>query len=191
MNKQEAANFLGVGVRTLERWASEKDKLGYSLKKNENNRDYVDYNDDDLKRLKQEMQNEVIIPRTEKDGSSFLAIGGEGYGEEGLYERFDKLIGVLGAIESALQSVSLPVLVEAIAHSSQAAQNRKLPIDKLLTLSLKEASKLSCVSYNQLNKDVKSGKLNVIKIGRGRRVRRQDLETYVNSLYDKVNDNHV
>ena len=57
-----------------------------------------------------------------------------------------------------------------------------VPIYHKLTLSIAEASAMSGISRPRLRQAVKEGKLTTQVIGRGYRVKRIDLETYVGNL---------
>ena len=57
-----------------------------------------------------------------------------------------------------------------------------IPIHHKLTLSLAEASALAGISRSRLHQAIKDGILTVQILGRGYRVKRTDLEDYVDSL---------
>jgi excisionase family DNA binding protein len=77
-----------------------------------------------------------------------------------------------------------PALVELIAALEQAhaARTQPVPVFEKLTLSLAEASQLSGLSRNHLRQAIEEKKLKARIIGRGWRVKREDLEVYVKKL---------
>ena len=67
-------------------------------------------------------------------------------------------------------------------REEQEIDRKSVPIHHLLTLSLAEASALSGISRQRLRAAIKDGTLTAQIIGRGYRVKRTDLEDYVDSL---------
>ena len=67
-------------------------------------------------------------------------------------------------------------------REEQEVDRLTVPIHHKLTLSLAEASALSGVSRQRLRAAIKDGTLTAQIIGRGYRVKRTDLEDYVDSL---------
>ncbi len=65
------------------------------------------------------------------------------------------------------------------AHQTPAIAASDVPLRDKMTLSFKEASRLSGVPENHLRADYSEGKLNGAKIGRGVRVTPETLRKYV------------
>lgn len=87
--------------------------------------------------------------------------------------------------------VSQPDLLEGLNHlvdvvklvrEEQEIDRLIVPIHHKLTLSLDEASALAGISRQRLRQTIKDGKLQAQIIGRGYRVKRTDLEDYVDGL---------
>ncbi len=87
-----------------------------------------------------------------------------------------RLLGLLEGLKG------LRLAVEALREQEESKQSW-VPIEhKLTTLSLAEASALSGISRNRLRQTIFDGKLQAQIIGRGYRMKRTDLEDYVDSL---------
>ena len=71
--------------------------------------------------------------------------------------------------------------MEAI-REEQEVDRLTVPIQYKLTLSIAEASALSGLSRQRLRAAIKDGTLTAQIIGRGYRVKRTDLEDYIDSL---------
>jgi excisionase family DNA binding protein len=161
MNKKQAAEFLGITPRTLERHMS-AGRIAYEMRRGKT--------------------------------------GEEAYFDPASVERFraDHLAPVIpGKVEEASQALATtsPVSLARQAPTSQnghqfaamiaAAINSAPSISDLahkLTLSLVEASRLSGLSRNHLRAAIEAKKLKARIIGRGFRVKREDLDLYVRKL---------
>lgn len=85
------------------------------------------------------------------------------------FEKVQELLNYLKGIES---------------HISQIANPKKdVSIESKLLLTVKEAAMLSNISQENLRKAIKGGALKAGEVGRGLKVRREDLNTYVANLY--------
>ncbi len=168
LNKQQAADFLGVNVRTLERYTQEG-KIGSSYEKGKT-RSVVVYDEEELKAFKAAQETKTYKPavdptptnpdRDEAALSKFV----EGT-QLHLMEGLNHLAEVLKAI-----------------REEQEVDRLTVPIHHKLTLSLAEASALAGISRNRLRAAIKDGTLTAQIIGRGYRVKRTDLEDYVDGL---------
>jgi len=161
MNKKQAAEFLGITPRTLERHMS-AGRIAYEMRRGKT--------------------------------------GEEAYFDPASVERFraDHLSPVIpGKVEEASQALATtsPVSLARQAPTSQnghqfaamiaAAINSAPSISDLahkLTLSLVEASQLSGLSRNHLRAAIEAKKLKARIIGRGWKIKRDDLDLYVKKL---------
>jgi excisionase family DNA binding protein len=85
-------------------------------------------------------------------------------------------------------SRALATLIEAIQRAEQGdrrpdSRSVAVPIESRLTLSMDEANRLSGIPVAQLRAAAKANEITAVKIGRGLRVRRDDLQRYVDSLF--------
>jgi excisionase family DNA binding protein len=169
LTKQQAAEFLGVNVRTLERYTQEG-KIGSRYEKGKT-RSVVVYDEEELRAFKAAQETKTYKPAvdptpTNPDSDSVaLSKFVEGTQQLHLFEGLNHLAEVLKAIREEQSPLRLIV-----------------PIHHKLTLSLAEASALSKISRQRLRAAIKDGTLTAQIIGRGYRVKRTDLEDYVDSL---------
>lgn len=169
LTKQQAAEFLGVNVRTLERYTQEG-KIGGRYEKGKT-RSVLIYDEEELQAFKAAQETTTYKPavdqtptntdRNEAALSKFVEVSQPLHLMEGL----NHLADVLKAI-----------------REEQELDRKSVPIQHKLTLSLAEASALSGISRQRLRQAIKDGTLTAQVIGRGYRVKRTDLEDYVDSL---------
>ena len=169
LNKQQAAEFLGVTVRTLERYTQEG-KIGGRYEKGKT-RTVLVYDSEELRAFKTDLETKTYKPTVDstptnpdKDGAE-LSRFVEGTQQLHLLEGLNHLADVLKAI-----------------REEQEVDRLTVPIHHKLTLSLAEASALSGISRQRLRAAIKDGTLEAHHIGKGYRVKRTDLEDYVDSL---------
>jgi excisionase family DNA binding protein len=164
MNKKEAADYLKVSTRAIERYTS-KGRLTPSYEPGRTGPAPV-YDRAQLDDLRREMESALTAmplkrdkPATSDKGdkSKALAIARQAPG--------DMLVALVAAIEKA-RSEARP----------------QAPLEAKLTLNLQEASALSGLSRGYLLEAIKGKKLKARIIGRGWRVKRDDLDAYVKKL---------
>jgi excisionase family DNA binding protein len=168
MNKQEAAEYLGISVRTLQRLTAQGEISAGEVRGKTGM--VTDYAKEELDRFKQEEERKAqdatryvrphvtpVTPDNATPAQTALALGRAG---------------------------NSPALVELITALEQAhaARTQPVPVFEKLTLSLAEASQLSGLSRNHLRQAIEEKKLKARIIGRGWRVKREDLEAYVKKL---------
>jgi excisionase family DNA binding protein len=156
MNKQEAAEFLGVGVRALERYM-QQGKLGARYEKGKT-RPVAVYDVGELRALKAELDSKLFStrPTVEHPNSA--------NSEQGL--------AVLPG------NSSLPTAPVNFGHFIQALS---MFDERMLTVD--EAAEFSGISANALRRDMKAGLLPRYKgYGRGDRVKRSELRAYIQGL---------
>ena len=169
LTKQEAAEFLGVTVRTLERYTQEG-KIGGRYEKGKT-RSVLVYDEAELQAFKTELEAKIYKPAIDQTPTN---------------SDTDKT--VLSRFVDVPQSLTLPEgldhLVEVLKaiRDEQEVNRLTVPIYHKLTLSIAEASALSGFSRQRLRAAIKEGKLTAQIIGRGYRVKRIDLENYVGNL---------
>jgi excisionase family DNA binding protein len=163
MNKQEACAFLGVSERSLARYA-EQGKIEVVYTKGTRGNIAV-YNDQDLEKLKTELQATTGV-RLAKDQLNSATS--------------DKLatrpVANMAEFFSQLQSHNEAFIASLLPQHHQVA------IESKLTLNLQEAAQLSGLSRNHLREAIREKKLKAKIIGRGWRVKRSDLETYIQKM---------
>lgn len=163
--KAEAAQFLNVSTRTLDRRADEwgLERLAQRGKHGIETHFAVT----ELERVKEELTRTPVQVGRPRAG-----------GEQPAEPQALELAPVAGDARAQL----LALLTEAVSAGQKAAPAVSLS-DKLM-LSIPEAATLSGVPVDKLRADAKGGSLKTIKgVGRGLgKVRREDLEHYVRKL---------
>ncbi len=156
MNKQEAADHLGISIRTLQRLTSQG-KIAARQERGKTGPVTV-YDTEELDRYKRESEEEVtgrvrpsVAPGTPSE-SQALAIR-QPRDLQSLLDLFDRQ--------------RAPTLSD-LAHK--------------LVLTLDEAARLSGLSRGHLRQAISEGKLKGRIIGRGFKVKRSDLDAYVRKL---------
>ncbi len=169
LTKLQAAEFLGVTVRTLERYTQEG-KIGGRYEKGKT-RSVLVYDESELRAFKAELETKTYKPAVnptptnpDKDGTE-LSRFGEGTQIRPLLDGLNHLIDVV-----------------KLVREEQEVDRLTVPIHHKLTLSLAEASALAGISRQRLRQAIKDGTLVAQLIGKGYRVKRTDLEDYVDSL---------
>ena len=174
MNKTEAAAYLGVSVRALERY-TQQSRINVTYAKGKTKPTPV-YDEEELKVFKAELEGKLArrpavereIPPNPSTGEISLA-------------RF----GGTSGLDDARQWLSLVVretVSATLEGQGSGGAPRGVPVFEKLTLSLVEASQLSGLSRNHLRQAIEDKKLKARIIGRGWRVKREDLDAYVKKL---------
>jgi excisionase family DNA binding protein len=160
MNKDQAANFIGVSVRTLQRLTG-KGKIPVSYERGQKG-DEARYDQHDLEAYLQ-TQRPVAIMRPNSDTTSDMA--------DGVTQAM-----TLGATSGAA-GMAGEALIKTLAQMAAPVR-----VSEKFLLSLTEAAQLSGLSRRHLREAIGNGKLKAKIIGRGWRVKREDLESYVKKL---------
>jgi excisionase family DNA binding protein len=160
MNKDEAAAYLGISTRTLERYTS-KGNLQVKYE-GTNKRPIAIYEQEDLDRLKSDLVTPLVKPKIEDDN--------------------------LPATIPDNQNKSLSVVVGAIGEEQQNPLERlvaalsAVPVADKLLLTLPEVQALTGLSRGILKEAIKAGKLKAKIIGKSYRVKRGDVENFISKI---------
>jgi excisionase family DNA binding protein len=183
MNKKEAAELLGVSEKTVERYKS-SGKLSARLKRivgaDGKSRKVLDFNQSDLDRLKRELSGNVVFPeltdghaqtKTQTDTDRQTQIDGANFANNKL---------------STVEQTQTANLFEMIFKSLETISERNLRgsdrFQKLM-LTVDEASAVSGLPKAFLDRAIKKdGALKATKIGGRYRIKRQDLDEFINNL---------
>jgi excisionase family DNA binding protein len=157
MTKKEAADFLGVTIRSIEGYAA-KGKLHPAKAKGERG-DISVYDDDELKRLKAEREQVVYVERPDaaQQTEALTTIA------RTAVTRRTELADLLRLFENARQ----PTIADLAAK----------PL-----LKIEEAQKLTGLSRQTLREAIDKGRLKAKLIGRAYRVKQTDLAEYIKKL---------
>jgi excisionase family DNA binding protein len=173
MNKDDAATFLGISVRTLQRLTSEgvfqtttQGKKGVATYDEDDLRAWREMSEEDRRKAREEAaerrSSTSLSPMTVTPGDSVTStslVATDTHDTTDTRREFARMIG------------------EAVASGSAVAN-----ISHKLVLTLKEASQLAGLSRDHLRGAIESKKLKGRIIGRGFKVKREDLEQYVRKL---------
>jgi excisionase family DNA binding protein len=166
MNKQEACAFLGISERSLARHAAAgKVQVTYTKGRRGN---MAIYDDVDLERLKEELGQPVSIRPANEQALARKPATSDKLATRpaaGLAEFFEQL-----------------QMRDETFITSLLRTQHQVTIENKLTLNLREAAQLSGLSRQRLREAIKAGKLKAKIIGRGWRIKRDDLEAYVRKL---------
>ena len=171
MNKREAAEYLGISTRSVEN-AVAAHRLSVRYEKGKTGEQAV-FDEAELRRYKAELDSRRA-PRTAVERVSAESA-----------EREPRSLVRLSDV------APMPELVLALKSLSESLQTQKAAnshaptisdLANKLTLSLAEAAQLSGLSANHLREAIRAGKLKARIIGRGWRVKRDDLDSYVQKL---------
>jgi excisionase family DNA binding protein len=174
MNKQDAAEYLNISVRTLQRLTTDG-KISVGEVRGRTGL-VTDYTTEDLDHYKQAERE--ANPRA-KDATRYV--------RPHVIPPDTALTSSSEALQRAGSEQGMAMLGKAIADALQAHQTPAIaasdvPLRDKMTLSFKEAAKLSGVPVSHLRAAHTEGSLRGGKIGRGVRVKRDDLEAYVKKL---------
>jgi excisionase family DNA binding protein len=183
MNKKEAAEFLGVSEKTVERYKS-AGKLSARLKRivgaDGKSRKVLDFNQSDMERLQRELSGNVVFPeitdrhaqtetQTDTDGQTQLDTANFAGNELSIYGQ-TPTANLFGIIFKSIETVS-----ERHLQTSNRFQKLVLTVD--------EAAAVSGLPKAYIDRAIKKdGSLKATKIGGRYRIKRQDLDEFINNL---------
>jgi excisionase family DNA binding protein len=177
MNKQEAADYLGVSVRALERYV-QQGRISVKYEKGKT-RPTANFDPTELEAFKVELDQPTIKPAFESRQitTSQQPDTGKLTHNSGEIARFDDVSG-FGEI-SVIEKLS--GIIETLL--GKADTQPLVPIADKLLLTIAEAQALTGLSREFLRDAITSGELKAKLIGKGWRVKRTDLEEYVDKLF--------
>lgn len=170
MNKQEAAEFLGVSVRALERYV-QQGKVGGHYEKGKTRSTLV-FDKAELEAFKAELERKLYKPVVEPSNLDNPATS-------------DTALARLSQSSSIqperVEEEGLSAILEALLeHQSQRIPT---PAHYKLLLTLTDAQALTGLSRVILREAITKGTLKAQIIGRSWRVKRIDLERYIEKLF--------
>jgi excisionase family DNA binding protein len=181
MNKKEVSKFLGVSEKTVERYKS-SGKLSARLKRvigdDGKARKILDFNESDVERLKHNLSSDVVFPSiTDGHPQTKTQTDLDRQTDVDSVNSENKQLAILGQTATVnLFGAILERFEKIIEQNSQANQTPKL------MLTVKEASSISGLPMSYIRQSIKDRILKANRIGGINRIKRQDLEEFVNSL---------
>ncbi|MBW4636291.1 MAG: helix-turn-helix domain-containing protein [Iphinoe sp. HA4291-MV1] len=171
MNKQEAADFLGVSVRALERYV-QQGRISVRYEKGKT-RPTAHFDSSELEVFKTELEQPSYKPAVES-----RQIATEQQPETDKPVLYTGEISEFGEI-SVVDKLSS--IIEALLGKTE--NQPSVPIGDKLLLTLAEAQALTGLSKEILRDAIAQGKLKAKIIGRSWRIKRSDLEQYIATLF--------
>jgi excisionase family DNA binding protein len=160
MNKKDAAAYLGISTRALERHVS-LNHIGVTYHRGKTGDEAV-FDENELEHFKLRLdQKKTPRPAISYDSGESIT------GNSAIVRASDTGLSVLAAImEAARSTPALP----------------SVSIGEKIMLTLADASALTSLSVSHLREALRSGRLKGKIIGRGYRVKRDDLDAYIKRL---------
>lgn len=192
MTKKEAAEFLGVGLRSLERYTSEGRVSARRIRTRTGQ--IADYDEQDLQRLKDEL---FAHHASSSPDLSAISPPGQTGSNSTVRPKLETALVVVGRSDYAKSSHTPPhsampemrlarrgEMTEALVSAKPGLSTPDPFITSIrLVLTIAEASLLTGFSTARIRDAVKTETLKSQRIGRAWRIRRADLEIWVNSLF--------
>jgi excisionase family DNA binding protein len=183
MNKKEAAEFLELSEKTVERYKS-SGKLSARMKRivgaDGKSRKVLDFNQSDLDRLKRELSGNVVFPEL-TDGHAQT----ETQTDTDRQTQLDSANFANNELLTVGQTQTVN-LFEVIFKSLETISERNLRASdrfQKLMLTVDEAAAVSGLPKVFLDRAIKKdGALKATKIGGRYRIKRQDLDEFINNL---------
>ena len=171
MNKKEAAEYLGVSVRAVERYV-QQGKLSVRYEKGKT-RPTANFDQTELEAFKAELNQPTIKPAIESrqtttefnNGTHITDIEPVNVTDFGELNVVDRLAG----------------MVEMLINRRD--NKPTVPIESKILLTLDEAQGLTGLSKGYLREAIQQGKLNAKVIGKSWKVKRSDLDEFVEELF--------
>lgn len=194
MNKQEAAQFLDVSVRALERYTADN-RIAARYEKGKT-RSVLVYDESELERFKAELESATHRPAIQKSapgraGADWTVEANSpniANPASGLASFGDVAPGAVpGALADGAMVPAFMSLLQAVADVAPAlekltAQNEKrgeTPVEAKLLLTLDEAHSLTGLSRATLKSAIDGGQLKARIVGRAWRIKRRDLDSFI------------
>ncbi len=188
MNKQEAADFLGVSVRALERYV-QQGRISVKYEKGKT-RPTANFEQAELEAFREELNQPTVKPAFESrqtatdetrqisSESEYRQIATEQQQETGIAVQTPGEITEFGGIATVDKLASI---IEGLL--SQDNNQSKVAISDKLLLTMAEAQALTGLSREFLKDAIASGELKAKLIGKGWRIKRSDLNEYIDKLF--------
>lgn len=165
MNKQEAAEYLGIGMRSLERYMAQG-RVAFSRQRIKTGEKVV-FAEAELKRFKDELYEPIHQGAIEV--GRVLPVDNSATQREVLVEIGENLRNICESMDSMLEEIK--------------ELRSEVPVHTKSLLSLAEAQRFSGLSRQFLLQAIREGRLCGGKIGKGWRVRRRDLDRFISKLF--------
>ncbi len=183
MNKKEAAEFLELSEKTVERYKS-SGKLSARMKRivgaDGKSRKVLDFNQSDLDRLKRELSGNVVFPElTDRHAQTETQTDTDRQTQLDSANFANNELSTVGQTQTANLFEVIFKSLETISERNLRASDR---FQKLM-LTVDEAAAVSGLPKAFLDRAIKkAGTLKATKIGGRYRIKRQDLDEFIKKL---------
>jgi excisionase family DNA binding protein len=177
MNKQQAAEYLGCSVRQLERYTSEN-RIAARFEKGRTRPTPV-YEETELQRFKTEQERVLHSPTRE------IATQSDNNDKNPLVHGTQPMSQLSQFPPSAAAGVLLGLIEAASTHTQNSNAPRRIDPREAaakLLLTLPEAQALTGLGRNTLRAAIDAGELKAAKVGRGFKIKREELERWIKKL---------
>jgi excisionase family DNA binding protein len=162
MNKKEASEFLGISTRLVEKYASEN-RLGEVTYVRGKTGKQAEYDRKAVENLKTALESpDTAIATKTPDARLFVA----------------QLVEAMANHEQA----NIEAIRGLLSGSGEYPRNASVRISEKILLNLSDCRSLTGLSEATLRDAIKSGELRAKIIGRGWKVKRQDLDEFIKKL---------
>jgi excisionase family DNA binding protein len=162
MNKKEVAAFLGVSIRLVEKYAAEG-RLGKITYIRGKTGKQAEYNQDAVEKLKAVLESpDTALTTNSPDARLFVA----------------QLVEAMASREQA----HVEAIRGLLSGSSEEPRSTSVRVSEKILINLSDCRSLTGLSEATLRDAIKSKKLKAKIIGRGWKVKRQDLDEFINNL---------
>src|SRR5579883_2748009 len=171
MNKQQAAEFLGVSVRALERYV-QQGRISVKYEKGKT-RPTANFDASELEAFKAELNQPTVKPSVESRQTPTE-----------VQQQTDKPVlytGEIAEVDDSSVIEKMETIIEGMLAKGE--QEPTVPIADKLLLTLTEAQLLTGLSKQFLLSAIQQGTLKAKTIGRSWRVKRSDLEEFVARMF--------
>ena len=174
MNKQEAAKFLGVSVRALERYV-QQGRISVKYEKGKT-RPTANFEQAELETLREELTQPSVKPAFES-----RQISTERRQEIGITVQTPGEITEFDEISEIATVNKLASIIEGFLDQDN--NQPKISVAEKLLLTIAEAQTLTGLSKEFLKNSISSNNLKAKLIGKSWRIKRSDLDEYIEKLF--------
>jgi excisionase family DNA binding protein len=162
MNKKEVSEFLGISTRLVEKYASEG-RLGEITYVRGKTGKQAEYNQEAVERLKAALESpDTSLATTTPDARLFVA----------------QLVEAMTSREQA----HVKAIRGLLSGNIEEPRSASVRVSEKILLNLSDCRLLTGLSEANLREAIKTNKLKATIIGRGWKVKRQDLDKFIDGL---------
>ncbi len=176
MTKKEAALFLGMSERTLERYTSQN-RIGVRYEKGKTFEVAV-YEQGELERFKTELERPTHRPAVQRMSDQ----NGSATNNDNPDSTALSPLASFDAIERIITATAQATIQAMVSNAPAQPERPGVAVADKLLLTLAECQTLTGLSRGTLREAIGLKKLKAQQIGRAWRIKRSDLDTYIGKL---------